>query len=149
VTRVDQFMDLPVLRTDQDILISKVFPIVLSRSASAFVTIFGAGFVFIETCFMLGPMLLPNCSCLSGVKSICTTTLNVSQGVTSISAHIGLKTPQYSVSVFEKLVILLSSSSYFSDIVGDAVTISGSGFIHSSFMSCLFGSKHARFVRFR
>ena len=114
------FMGLPVLRTDQDVLISNVFPSALS------------------------PMLLPSCSCLSGVKSICTTTVNVSQGVTSISAHIGLKTPQYSVSAFEQPVILSLSSSYLSDIGGETVTISGSGFIHSSFMSCLFGSKRVQ-----
>jgi hypothetical protein len=140
----DYSMGPHVLLINQDILISNVFPSVLPRSASVFITIVGLGFVFNETGFMMGPSLLLNCSVVSSFKSICATEVNVSQGVTSVVAFMGLKTSQYSVVVFEQPVIFSLSSSYISDIGGETITISGSGFIHSPLMSCLFGIKRAQ-----
>jgi hypothetical protein len=133
-----------VLLINQDILISYVYPSVLPRSASVFITIVGSGFVFNETGFMLGPFMLPNCSYASGSKSICATAVNISQGITSVSAFMGLKTSQSSVLIFEQPVLSSLSSAYLSDIGGETITISGSGFIHSPLVSCLFGSKRVQ-----
>jgi hypothetical protein len=141
---VDFSMGPYVLLTDQDILISHVFPSVIARSASVFITIVGSGFIFHETSFMMGPVLLPNCSHVSSLMSICSAAANMSQGVTSISAFMGLKISHYSVLVFEQPVVLSLSSSYLSDIGGETITILGSGFIHTPLSSCLFGSKRTQ-----